>query len=103
MLGVNEPTSYLGHSAKCTSVTLIDYAVSIQCICLGHNRLMKLMKLQEVDVSDMMDTDNGILAQNQSTHCRILKQTKRVLGHETSSSVEDIFTSNLYSWINSRR
>ena len=73
MLGVNEPTSYLGHSVRCTSVTLIDYAVSIQCICLGRNRLMKLMKLQEVDVSDMMDTDNGILAHNQSAHCPILK------------------------------
>ena len=94
---------YVGHRGGCKRSIPIDCAVSSQCMCLGHNRLMKLMKLQEVDVSDMMDTDNGILAQNQSTHCRILKQTKRVLGHETSSSVEDIFTSNLYSWINSRR
>ena len=73
MLGVNEPTSYLGHSVRCTSVTLIDYAVSIQCICLGHNRLMKLMKLQKVDVSDMMDTDNDILAHNQTARFWIPK------------------------------
>ena len=40
------------------------------------------MKLQEADVSDMMDTDTDILAHNQSAHCPILKWTERVLGLE---------------------
>ena len=36
----------------------------------------------------MMDTDNGILAHNQSAHCPILKWTKLVLGLEWAVCVE---------------
>ena len=40
---------------------------------------MKLMKLQEVDVSDMMDTDNDILAHNQTARFWIPKWTNQLM------------------------
>ena len=40
------------------------------------------MKLQEAEVSDMMDTDIGILAHTQSARFQILKWTERMLGLE---------------------
>ena len=53
-----------------------------------HNRLVKLMKLQEAEVSDMMDTDIGILAHTQSARFQILKWTERMLGLEWAVCAE---------------
>ena len=52
------------------------------------------MKLQDAEVSDMMDTDIGILAHTQSARFQILKWTKLVLGLESSARVEESCTSN---------